>query len=499
MSGLPFALPDQPPGGAIEVFARRAIVRRRYAELFADVRHARIRLAAAGLARGDIVGLLGENCYEWIVHDLALVAMGCIPVAFPETYGDLDADDLAERFELSLLLTTRRFARAPRPWLMVIDAPEPSAEVRQPAAGEIRALGERGDLCAVIFSSGSSGELKAIALSQGGVESVFDNFVAGFDIGPGDRIFVALPLSIFQQRVLIYAALRAGADICFTDPTSLFHGLRALSPSIVLAPPSLFEAIEDRDEDVRQIEAAFGGRPRLLLTGSAPSRASTLAFFAAAGIPIFQIYGMAEVGFIAWNRPGANCPGTVGRPIHPHAVTIASDGEIIVAVPQRQAIGYLGSAKVNEADVFLTDGRVATGDLGRIDHGGNLVIEGRKKDLIVTRSGRKLAVRPLEVALEALTGIDRAVLVGGGELPWPVAVLVAEAGLTTARRIAAEQAAAEVIEAHNDAVERELRVAKWVWADAPFTAENGLLTRNLKLDRVAIRQRFADALLETGA
>jgi long-chain acyl-CoA synthetase len=496
MTGPPFALPDQAPVGGIDIFADRKVTRRSYDAVIDDVRRAQHRFVRAGLLPGDVVGLLGENCYEWIVCDIALLAMGCIPVAFPENFVERDPDTLAADFELSLLLVTQRFSREARPWIDIIDAPPAGARARQAVADEIRTLGGSSDLCAVIFSSGSAGDLKPIALSRTGVEAVLDSFVTGFSIGPGDRVFVALPLSIFQQRVLIYSALRAGADICFTDPPSLFYGLRALSPSVVLAPPSLFEAIEDRDYDDTRLLAAFGGRPRLLLTGSAPSRLSTLACFEAAGVPIFQIYGMAEVGFIAWNRPDANCPGSVGKPVYPDSISIADDGEIIVAAPRRQAIGYIGAARKAASEVFLADGRVATGDLGRFDPDGNLVIEGRKKDLIVTRSGRKFPVRSLETAIEAIEGVDRAVLVGGGELPWPVAIIVTEAGLLQAGRALAGQAAEEVIASHNDSSDREQHVGQLIWTDEPFTVANGLLTRNLKLDRTAIARRFVTGLPE---
>jgi long-chain acyl-CoA synthetase len=491
----PFDLAETAPAGMIDVFARREITRRSYAELYADVRHVQARLVLAGLKRGDVVGLLGGNCYEWLVCDLALLAMACIPVAFPESLAGSDLDELAERYELSLLLVTRRYAKASRSWIDIIDEAGPQPTVRQAQPGEICSVASQSDLCAVIFSSGSSGELKPIALSRQGVEAVFDSFVEGFGVTADDRIFVALPLSIFQQRVLAYAALRAGATICLADPPTLFHALSALSPSIVLAPPSLFEAIEDRDYGPEPLMTAFGGKPRLLLTGSAPSRLSTLCYFEQAGFPIFQIYGMAEIGFIAWNRPGANRPGTVGQAVQPGSIAIADDGEVIVSVPRRQAIGYLGAAKAGQDEVFLLDGRVATGDLGRFDAAGNLCIEGRKKDLIVTRSGRKFAVRPIEEALEAVRGVARAVVIGGGDLPWPVAIVVAEVDLSeTCQReawAAVEAAIAEI----NQSAEPEQRIARTIWSDVPFSAENGLLTRNLKVDRNAIARKFAGDIM----
>lgn len=497
---LPFAWPGTAPSGAIHCLLRERSGFVSSAELFGDVASAGVRLAALGLGAGDFVGIVGDNGYQWVVHDLALLAVGCIPVSFPETLlasGDVDA--LADRFALSLLLVSGRCAVPDRDWAVRIDGSpgRSAARRRRPVPGELHRLAQMHDLCGVIFSSGSSGALKAITLSRRGVEAVLDSFLDAWAIAPDDRIFVGLPLSIFQQRVLAYSALRAGADICLTEPSLLFHGLKRLRPSVVLAPPSLFETIEDRGGDAASTSAAFGGGARLLLTGSAPSRPSTWQFYARAGLALYQVYGMAEVGFIAWNQPGADRPSTVGRPVVPGSVEIAADGEILVDVPHRQAIGYYGVPAGEAEATFRPDGRVATGDLGAFDADGFLTITGRKKNLLVTRSGQKFAVEPIEAALRSISGVRHAVVLGGGDFPSPVAVLAVGpelAGPADGRSLS--ERARTILADHNAAAPLDARIGRILVTEEEFTAANGLLTRNAKIDRARVASHFRARIRE---
>ena len=526
---VPFVAPGEDLCGGLSIYERRKVRHIAHAALARDVGEAQRRLLCAGVEAGDCVGLMGENCYPWIVFDLALQSLGCIPVCFPvEDFAEVDWAALAEIYDLSLLLATRKIGgRSTLPWVMAIDAEDaPSATARAVGDGVLLRIARASDLCTVIFSSGTSGELKALLLSRAGVDDVVDALADDWDIAPGDGVLVALPLSIFQQRILIYAALRKDANILFTDPPSLFHSFKALRPSFVLAPPALFEAIENRHVEAMhedrwrwsasralglvplrtlrerlrrrlfpRLAEDFGGRIRVLLTGSAPSKASTLAFYAAAGMPLYQAYGLAEAGFVAWNRPDADRPMSVGRPVVDGSVTIAADGEILVAMPHPQAIGYFRVDPAQEAAVFLPGGRIATGDLGAFDRDGYLSITGRKKNLILRQSGEKIPVEELEAKLAAVPGVGHAAVIGGGSLPW----LVAIAGIDSACDATSERqvrlAVQAAIEVHNRGAKAAARVERTLVTRAPFTSQSGLLTRNLKLDRAAIRRHFEPELL----
>jgi long-chain acyl-CoA synthetase len=526
---VPFANQRVDLSGGISIYERRGVRHITYMEMASDVSEAQCRLRQAGVEQGHCVGLLGENCYHWIVFDLALQAIGCIPVCFPvESFAGTDFIALAERYDLSLLLVTRKIDEGSElPWVMTIDDSETSSRRARPIGdGELVRIARATDLCTVIFSSG---QLKALLLSRAGVDLVVDALADGWDIEPGDGVLVALPLSIFQQRILIYASLRKDANILFTDPASLFHSFKALRPTFVLAPPALFETLENRHgerlyserwrwhlsralgllphrparERLRRklfprLVDDFGGRIRVLLTGSAPSKASTLSLYAAAGMPLYQAYGLAEAGFIAWNRPGANRAMTVGRPLIEGSVTIAADGEIIFTLPQPQAIGYFRVDPAEEAAVFLGGGRIATGDRGAFDRDGYLSIIGRNKNVIVRQSGEKIYVEGLEVKMAAVRGIQHALVIGGDNLPWLAAIVSIVQGCDAATEAQLRVELANTIQIYNTSASAAGRIDRTLVTRVPFTAENGMLTRNLKLDRIAIRRYFEPELMSAG-
>ena len=520
---VPFALPRRDLTGSLSEFHGRAVSNIAFTQVAEDVERACVRLRAASVEPGMLIGILGENCYEWMIHDLALMSLGALPVCFPvDEFAGKSAEELAGAYDLSLLLVTKQVGnRDGHPWVLVMNEAGSAGAVRTPADNGLRRRIAGTDVCTVIFSSGTSGQLKALLLSRAGVEVVIASLVDDWSMGPGDGILVALPLSIFQQRLMVYAALRTGTDILLTDSANLFRAFKTLRPTIILGPPALFEVVEKRFDAMprwrlralaalsvllavapsgvrarwrrrlfREAHEAFGGRVRVLITGSAPSKRSTLSLYGHAGLPLYQAYGLAEVGFIAWNRPGRNRLQSVGRPVVPGSVTIADDGEILITLPQPQSIGYFGIDSDEERRTFLPDGRIATGDLGRIDRNGFLHITGRKKNLILLQSGEKIQPEPIETPLAAIAGVERAVVMGGGELPGLVAVLAIdpEAGAEEETRIRAEAQAA--VDALNARVKLGSRVTRFILTRVPFRPETSLVTRNLKLDRKAVARYF---------
>lgn len=500
-AAVPFAAPDPGRTGSIAIFDGRTVRRVAYRQVAADVAAARARLEQAGVEPGMCVGILGENCYEWMIHDLALLALGAVPVCFPiDEMASRTADDLADAYDLSLLLVTRKTGagRGDVPWIVTIDAEPAPAAVRPAGDRGLRARIRGTDVCTVIFSSGTSGLLKALLLSRAGVEDTIEALAGDWALGPGDGLLVALPLSIFQQRLMIYASLRRDADILLTDSLNLFRSFKALQPTVVLGPPALFETVEKRfhaqPRRGRKLfgfaREAFGGRIRVLLTGSAPSKRSTLEFYRRAGIALYQCYGLAEVGFIAWNRPGHDRLMSVGRPIVPGSVQIAGDGEVILALPHPQSIGYFGVDPAEEARTFLPDGRIATGDLGHLDRAGFLHLTGRKKNIILTQGGEKIHPESLEHELGVVAGVERAVVIGGADLPGLVSVIAVDPACSDGDEARIRADVQRAVDGLNSRVKPSSRITRVLVTRVPFRPETGLVTRNLKLDRRAVQRYF---------
>lgn len=513
------------PRNTISYLVDNTLVRRFYPELHADVQAVQEMLRGWGARPRTRVGIWGQNSYEWVVHELALLDLGCVTVTLPSAeFAHQDPAALADRYQLELLLADpKQCVGRDEPWLVPLTVgcdDDRRAELR-PRPAE---LGP--DVFSVVFSSGTTGALKAIQLSRVATEDCLAEFSNHYDFTVDDAILVGLPLSTFQQRIMLYCAIWYGFDSIVVEPSPLmFVVLKQAGPTIMGGPPAFYEILENRFRAqpagkqlalraasgllrtvlparwsqaalrrlFRQAHRSYGGRMRLMLSGSAPLRRSTAEVFALVGLPLYQLYGLTESGFIAWNRPGANRIGSVGRPVFPDSVRIAEDGEILVRWPRPQSPGYLHEPAAVERATYRPDGWIATGDLGRFDSDGYLYVVGRKKDVIVTRAGYKIAPSPVEQKILTEPVVAQAVLVGGGELDY-VGVVVA---LREHAGDDAEQKVRRVVENVNSELPTASRIQRIVFTKESFTRDNGLLTTTLKLNRRAVAQRYR-AVLDSG-
>src|SRR5262249_48299769 len=169
------------------------------------------------------------------------------------------------------------------------------------------------------------------------------------------------------------------------------------------------------------VRGIFGGRVKFAVSGAAPIAQEILEFFFAAGVPVYEGWGMTETTSIGTlNLPDAYRFGTIGRPVAGADVRIAEDGEIEIAgeMVMRE---YWNNAAAT-ADVMTPDGYLRTGDLGAIDADGFVSITGRKKDIIITAGGKNLTPANLEGDLRRARWISQAIM-SGDRRPYPVALI----------------------------------------------------------------------------
>lgn len=178
----------------------------------------------------------------------------------------------------------------------------------------------------------------------------------------------------------------------------------------------------------KKVRAAFGGRVRFFITGAAPIALEILEFFWAAGLPVYEAYGMTEATVITHiNRPGAARLGSVGRIIEPMEQRIAADGEILMRGP----FVFKGYYKNEEATAAtVVDGWLHTGDIGSLDADGYLSITDRKKHLIITAGGKNLAPANIEKAIRETTPLIAQVHAHGDRRPY-VSALIAPSPIET--------------------------------------------------------------------
>jgi len=413
--------------------------------------------------------------------------------------GKFPADPaLLDRYELTLLFTDRPEAAqlfAAEPRLRPIEevtalAGDLDAAVTEPVSYPPEAV------TTLKFTSGSTGEPKGLAASVGSIDSSLRAVQEMFTHGPGDDIFVFLPLSLLQQRYWIYSALAYGHDVTVSTYEAAFVMMRRVRPTVVMGVPGFFETARRHIESQsgRPVpEAArrlFGDRIRYLWTGSAPASAAMLRFFTDNGLPIFEGYGLNETCIVSKNHPGASRAGSVGKVLPGKRVLIDADGVVSVASDHPVNVRYEYAAPGESERVFGTDGVVRTGDLGYLDEDGYLFIRGRADDVIVLDNGKKVIVRPIEEQFRTSPAIAQCVVYCPTQTH--LVAVVSPAGEPDVAAVTAHLART------NEVLAPDERIRRVVVVGEPFSIDNGLLTSQYKPRRAEIFNRYQAEIMASG-
>ncbi len=281
------------------------------------------------------------------------------------------------------------------------------------------------DPAVILYTSGTTGRSKGAVLSHANITSNVCSAAELFELDPEMHTLSFLPINhVFEQVAGIILPLSVGGTVSFAESLrKLGDNLGEVKPNFLLGVPAVFRLLADRMTRkiesqklsralyafaptrplvTKKIRAAFGGNPVFISGGAAldPVIASTLMDL---GLNVYQGYGITETSpVIAVETPQVKRLGTVGKPLPGVEVKIHKPnpegvGEIWVKGPNIMLGYYNNREATNEA---ITDGWYHTGDLGRIDADGYLIICGRVKNLIVTANGKN--VYPEEVENEIL-------------------------------------------------------------------------------------------------
>ncbi|MEV0176166.1 AMP-dependent synthetase/ligase [Streptomyces sp. NPDC050803] len=421
------------------------------------------------------------------------------------------------------------------------------------------------DSTAVIaYTSGTTGHPLGCALSHRNLASSCDTLLAGWGhlvVPPGGQasVLAFLPFShvygLMVQGLCLRGGMLMGHEPDLTE-ASLSAALRSFRPTYLCAVPSVFERIYKnflrtaresgrgalferaagtaRDFAAaverarlgegpgpgldlrlqhalyertvyRRLREALGGRVQLATSGGSPLNRDLSLFYEGIGIYVNDGYGLTETsGGITAQPPGRERSGTVGKVLPGMDVRVADDGEILVRGPAVFQ-GYAGEEAATRA--ALRGGWLATGDLGLLDADGYLTITGRKKDVVITSSGKSVSPAALEQRLTVHPMIHQAVVVGDNRpcvgalitldpdfVRWWRGTQVprTDAPSRDAREAnALREEVARAVAAANSAVSRSESIRVFRVLAQPFDLSNGLLTPSMKLRRDAIVRHYA--------
>jgi long-subunit acyl-CoA synthetase (AMP-forming) len=453
-----------------------------YRALRMAVNEARKSLISVGVRRFAV--LAGNGC-GWVIADLALHLEGRVNVPLPTFFTDAQLRYALDDAGIDVLLTDdpRRAARLLPRWRESGTLHPTGLEVRLRTDRDIEPTPLPAGAVKVTYTSGSTGTPKGVCLAAMQLEAVAHSIV---DATRGLRLrrhLCVLPLSTLLENVAgLYASLAIGATCVVPtsmheltshfDPRWLLDRIATAQPDNLILVPELLRML------VTAAESGWTVPPSLkfIAVGGAPVAPALLARAEAAGLPVYEGYGLSEcASVVCLNTPVARRTGTVGRPL-PHArLRVDEQGEIHVR--GATMLGYLGEKP------FGPDAEYATGDLGTLDADGYVRIHGRLRNIYITSLGRNVSPEWVEREIAAEPGVGQ-VLVHGETRPYAVALIVPARPSTDAAVIDRAIAAA------NLRLPEYARVRRWTWAPANFAAGNGLATGNGRLRREAIVARY---------
>ena len=412
------------------------------------------------------------------------------------------------------------------------------------------------DPATLIYTSGTTGQPKGCIITHGNLISEVDTLVKAvpevFDV-PEASTLIFLPLAHVFGRLIQVAMLRGEVTIGHCpNPTALLKDLGSFKPTFLLAVPRVFEKvfngsaakaheaspvkgkIFDRaaataiaysealdhghvskglsikhglfDKLVySKLRHAMGGRVTHAISGGAALGSRLGHFYRGIGLIILEGYGLTETtAGSTLNLPSALKIGSVGRPLPGTGARIESDGEILLKGPHVFA-GYWNNDAAT-AEAMTSDGWFRTGDIGELDGEGYLRITGRKKELIVTASGKNVAPAVLEDRLRANPIISQCVVVGDNKpyvgalvtldqdaLPQILAANnIESAPMSDLIQNADVRALVQkAVNAANEAVSNSEAIKKFVILPEDLTIDNGYLTPKMSIRRHLIVQDFA--------
>lgn len=400
-----------------------------HAELHARAARGASVLAASGVSRGARVVINAPTSMRLIVCYFAVLHVGGVVTLTNPAYTAAELDAVIERSGADLLLVEsepERTATVPVQSLreLITRAGQAVQHAAVPLGSE--------DVALLAFTSGTTGSPKGVPLTHGQLLASIRSAMWAWRWSSADTLVHALPL--FHQHGLsgVHASLLAGSNasiLASFDPEDLVATIEREQATILFGVPSVHHRLVRLDPE----RLAPLRRLRLITSGSAPlSAALADAIREKTGMAPLERYGLTETGLDVSNLyEGERAVGTVGFPLpgvevaltDPHGVPVGAGaaGEIVLRGPQ-VFDGYLGEPEATIA-AFWPDGWFRTGDLGRWDGKGRLVICGRLKDLVIT-GGMNVTPQEVEEVVELFPGVSEAAVAGLPSEKWGEEVAV---------------------------------------------------------------------------
>ncbi|HEX4963099.1 MAG TPA: cytochrome P450 [Thermoanaerobaculia bacterium] len=403
------------------------------------------------------------------------------------------------------------------------------------------------DPATLLYTPGTTDEPKAVELSHGNLAAAVHGLAAAVPVRAGDTGFFYLPLSRPAERSLLYLCLHRGATVAFAGSReTVDQDLRRVQPDFLSSTPELWKRVLNwlfntvqANSPRRQkffhwsvkagraslpwrlrhrrppgrlgwqlavadrfvfsvVRRELGGKIRFALSGTDRIPHGWITFLWAAGIPVYESYGLAEAtGVVTIDTPQAVRPGTAGAPLPGIEVRISPEGEILVR------------GETVAPGLAAADGWLHTGDTGFLDDAGLLNVFGRTADLYAGLDGKRVSPAGLESFARSSHFVLQALVVGEGR-PFNAALLFPD--LPALRRLAkrrgiayssleelvCDQRVSRLLEndfaSFNEKLAPHDKIKTWELYPGELTVAAGEITPAGTLRRAVVMERYAAAI-----
>ena len=501
-----------------------------WAQVMDETRRMAAHLKSLGFEPGSRIAILSKNCAHWLMCDFAIWMAGHVSVPL---YPTLAADTIRQilvHSESKLLFVGKLDGwEAMKPGipagLPCISTPlsppnpytswESIVKATPPLAGN--PVRDGSELATIMYTSGTTGMPKGVMHSFATFAWSIEAALKRVPINRQARILSYLPLAHVAERTLVeHGVLATSLHVFFAESLETFtKDLQRAHPTVLFSVPRLWVKFQQgvsakmppeklkrllkipiiRGIVRKKILSALGLQDcEFAAGGAAPMPPELLAWYADLGLPIIEVYGMTEnCGVSHATLPGVQRPGTVGPAYDGVQSRIDPQTGEIQMTSFGVMLGYYKEPELTR-DAFTADGWLHTGDKGKLDAEGNLVITGRVKDLFKTSKGKYVSPAPIEDKL-VMNGAVEACVVTGANLGQPLGIVMLNAEAAQRAGDATQRQAMEVsLSAHLDAVNARLdpheQLDCIVVVSNPWTVENGFITPTFKVKRNRIEEAY---------
>jgi len=530
---------------------------------------------ANGINPGARIALMAKTRYEWTLVDFAIWFAGCVTVPIYETSSPSQVAWIVADSEVKAIVlesatheaVVRRAAHQEQ--LDTLDniwqfeggleqLAEDGKDIDDEQLEARRSAVALSDIATIIYTSGTTGRPKGCELTHGNFVELAENAAASLPqaVYPGASTIMFLPLAHVFARFISVINVAAGCRTGHTpDVKNLLGDLQSFKPNFILAVPRVFEKVYNsailKAEDggkgkifhagvdvavayskaqqagkiplalnlkhklfdallYKKLREAMGGNIRHAVSGGGPLGERLGHFFNGIGVTVLEGYGLTETTApITVNTLERIKIGTVGKPLPGNAVRIAEDGEIL-AKGLCVMRGYHNRPELQEET--FTDGWFHTGDIGELDADGFLKITGRKKEIIVTSSGKNVIPALLEDQIRADALVSQCVVIGEGR-PFIAALVTLDPEAlpgwlerhqldknTPLEELATHPTVLETVEKviakANTSVSKAEAIKSFRVVPADFTEETGHLTPSMKIKRAVVLKDYNELIEE---